>query len=326
MKKKLMMVAVLLGALSLGACVDNDESASVEAVRNAKAKQLESVAALNNAKAEAEKITAEAEAALKNAQAEYQKEMTEEAKQKFAVKLELIKANAERDIALAKKEAAEYEQQLLDVADAHVRELYASYKIALGDLTSLNSRKIGLVANIASVKEELIPFTALKQIEIDRLERLIANEEFKIETYATYEGVNKTELEQKATVLYKDWEKAGDVVSQKNAARQEANAAYDTDPFLYYKNKATLNTVKAAAELYNNYYYRYNPITVTYTQLVGNYSVEYYTLNAEGIESAKQVINNKVKNIETEIGTDKDKADQYGSYYAQIAYYTEQKG
>ncbi|EXY50275.1 putative lipoprotein, partial [Bacteroides fragilis str. 3783N2-1] len=178
MKKKLMMVAVLLGALSLGACVDNDESASVEAVRNAKAKQLESVAALNNAKAEAEKITAEAEAALKNAQAEYQKEMTEEAKQKFAVKLELIKANAERDIALAKKEAAEYEQQLLDVADAHVRELYASYKIALGDLTSLNSRKIGLVANIASAKEELIPFTALKQIEIDRLERLIANEEF----------------------------------------------------------------------------------------------------------------------------------------------------
>ena len=325
MKKKLMMVAVLLGALSLGACVDNDESASVEAVRNAKAKQLESVAALNNAKAEAEKITAEAEAALKNAQAEYQKEMTEEAKQKFAVKLELIKANAERDIALAKKEAAEYEQQLLDVADAHVRELYASYKIALGDLTSLNSRKIGLVANIASAKEELIPFTALKQIEIDRLERSIANEEFKIETYATYEGVNKTELEQKATVLYKDWEKASDVVSQKDAAQQEANAAYDTDPFLYYKNKATLNTVKAATELYNNYYYRYNPITVTYTQLVGNYSVEYYTLNAEGIESAKQVINNKVKNIETEIGTDKDKADQYGSYYAQIAYYTEQK-
>ena len=29
MKKKLMMVAVLLGALSLGACVDNNESTSV---------------------------------------------------------------------------------------------------------------------------------------------------------------------------------------------------------------------------------------------------------------------------------------------------------
>ena len=44
MKKKLMMVAVLLGALSLGACVDNDESASVTAVRNAKAEQLKGLA------------------------------------------------------------------------------------------------------------------------------------------------------------------------------------------------------------------------------------------------------------------------------------------
>ena len=51
MKKKLMMVAVLLGALSLGACVDNDESASVEAVRNAKAEQLKGLAALANAQA-----------------------------------------------------------------------------------------------------------------------------------------------------------------------------------------------------------------------------------------------------------------------------------
>ena len=49
MKKKLMMVAVLLGALSLGACVDNNESASVEAVRNAKAEQLKGLAALANA-------------------------------------------------------------------------------------------------------------------------------------------------------------------------------------------------------------------------------------------------------------------------------------
>lgn len=87
MKKKLMMVAVLLGALSLGACVDNDESASVEAVRNAKAEQLKGLAALANAQAEATKITAEAEAALKNAQAEYQKEMTEEAKQSLQLKL-----------------------------------------------------------------------------------------------------------------------------------------------------------------------------------------------------------------------------------------------
>ena len=34
MKKKLMIIAVLLGALSLGACVDDNESQSVTNVRN----------------------------------------------------------------------------------------------------------------------------------------------------------------------------------------------------------------------------------------------------------------------------------------------------
>ena len=55
MKKKLMMVAVLLGALSLGACVDDNESASVTAVREAKAEQLQSIADLNKAEAEAKR-------------------------------------------------------------------------------------------------------------------------------------------------------------------------------------------------------------------------------------------------------------------------------
>ena len=327
MKKKLMMVAVLLGALSLGACVDNDESASVTAVRNAKAEQLKGLAALANAQAEATKVTAEAEAALKNAQAEYQKEMTEEAKQQFAVKIEQIKAEAEKAIAAAKLEAAQDQQLLLDLADKRLRELYVSYKLALGDLVQLNNDKIELVADIASAEESLIPFTTQKQIAIDRLQRKIENEKFKIETYAKYEGVNKTELEQKATVLYKDYQKAGDVVSQKNAAQQEAQAAYAPSPFYhYYGDKVTLKTVKAAGELRNNYYIAaYNPITETKTLLAGNYSIDYYTLNAKGVESTKQALNNNVKYYEDLIGTDKDKADQYGSYYAKIAYYTAQK-
>lgn len=72
MKKKLMMVAVLLGALFLGACVDDNESQSVTDVRAAKAEQLKSVAALNTANAQAALIVANAEA-LKEAEAEYQK-------------------------------------------------------------------------------------------------------------------------------------------------------------------------------------------------------------------------------------------------------------
>ena len=171
MKKKLMMVAVLLGALSLGACVDNDESASVEAVRNAKAEQLKGLAALANAQAEATKITAEAEAALKNAQAEYQKEMTEEAKQKFAVKIEQIKAKAEEAIAAAKLQAAKDQQALLDLADERLRELYGEYMGSISVLDELNSQKLTATTELAGLEEGFISFKTQKDIDIARQEK-----------------------------------------------------------------------------------------------------------------------------------------------------------
>ena len=55
------MVGVLLGALSLGACVDDNESASVTNIRNAKADQLTALAEQARAEGEAAKILAEAE-------------------------------------------------------------------------------------------------------------------------------------------------------------------------------------------------------------------------------------------------------------------------
>lgn len=61
MKKKLMMVAVLLGALTLGACVDDNESQSVTDVRKAKAEQLSALAQKAKAEAEALLISANAE-------------------------------------------------------------------------------------------------------------------------------------------------------------------------------------------------------------------------------------------------------------------------
>ena len=77
MKKKFMMVALLLGTLMLGACVDDNETASVSAVREATAKQLKSVAAMNRAEAEATKALAEAEVALMQAKAAAQKASAE---------------------------------------------------------------------------------------------------------------------------------------------------------------------------------------------------------------------------------------------------------
>ena len=181
MKKKLMMVAVLLGALSLGACVDNNESASVEAVRNAKAEQLKGLAALANAQAEATKITAEAEAALKNAQAEYQKEMTEEAKQEFAVEIERIKAEAERAIAEAKKAASEAELAILKNADERVQWLYGQYTTAADELATLNEKLLTKTAGLAQLEAGITTAEANAKVNTIAWNRTIAAETAKLE-------------------------------------------------------------------------------------------------------------------------------------------------
>lgn len=105
MKKKLMIVAVLLGALSLGACVDDNESQSVTNVRNSKTAELKSIAAMEKAAADAKLTMSTAEAKLKLAEAEAQ----QAAAAKALAEAELEKKQAEL-IAL-QKEAAEIQNE-----------------------------------------------------------------------------------------------------------------------------------------------------------------------------------------------------------------------
>lgn len=114
MKKKFIAVSVLICALALGSttltsCVDDNESASVTAIRDAKAKQLTALANYKDVQAQNEKIVAEAEAAIKNAEAKWQEI------QNSIKDLELQKAQAtletEIETAKAKAEAELLTQQ-----------------------------------------------------------------------------------------------------------------------------------------------------------------------------------------------------------------------
>lgn len=114
MKKKFIAVSVLICALALGSttltsCVDDNESASVTAIRDAKAKQLRALANYKDVQAQNEKIVAEAEAAIKNAEAKWQEI------QNSIKDLELQKAQAtletEIETAKAKAEAELLTQQ-----------------------------------------------------------------------------------------------------------------------------------------------------------------------------------------------------------------------
>ena len=78
MRKKFIAVYALMAVLALGStaltsCVDDNESASVTAIRDAKANQLNALAKVSEAEASAKALMAEADADLKKAKAEYER-------------------------------------------------------------------------------------------------------------------------------------------------------------------------------------------------------------------------------------------------------------
>lgn len=252
MKKKLMMVAVLLGALSLGACVDDNESASVTAIRNAKAAQLEALASYANAQAEAELILANAEAAIKAAQAAYEEAMAKlkdlEAQEK-EIGVQKLQATLETDLAAAQAQAeanlaaaqAELENQKANliaamdkVSDAEkkrVQELIDAADIVLTNkLQPAREDKLEATAAIARLQAELIGVEEYVKNQKANYEKQIAGQEALIVEYGKYESYMKDK--ESAEKAYQEAKLALDPLrntyDQKSAVYSQAfSAMYD---------------------------------------------------------------------------------------------------
>lgn len=140
MKKKLMMVAVLLGALSLGACVDDNESASVTAIREAKAEQLKSIAAINNAEAKLAEALMESKIAIEAAKARQEEAAAAEAEANAKIaelKAQLAADSYDANLAaeLAKAEAAKKQAEAdLQAAQAEIEAGTLSLQKLLSEL------------------------------------------------------------------------------------------------------------------------------------------------------------------------------------------------
>ena len=193
MKKKLMMVALLLGTLSLGACVDDNETASVSAVREATAKQLKSVAAMNRAEAEATRTLAAAEVALMQAKAAAEKANAEynnalvEQKQKAAELLELKKeaqsienqqkqAELEKQLAVLEKTKLQAQADLAAI-EAQMKKAELDAQAALltaqKDLLAAQQELLDCEERLAQAKSDAEREAILA--ERDELQRLAAN-------------------------------------------------------------------------------------------------------------------------------------------------------
>lgn len=265
MKKKLLLAAVLLGALSLGSCVDNNESESVTAVRNAKAEQLKALANLANSQAEAATITANAEAALKQAQAAYQEALaayqqalTDKAKAEAQEAMARAQAEVQRIAAQLELDLLNLKTQTLQAQAAYEKALLNQATQNLGELTNLYNTYKGyadqlLVAqqNLAAAKILLTKYQAqiidnaeMRQEQISQLSDQIAQLESDIEAANA------------AIEMYKKYNtntaEAQEALKKAETAKEEASQVLRSS--IATRNQASTNNSKAWQTIYNSAY------------------------------------------------------------------------
>ena len=347
MKKKLMMVAVLLGALSLGACVDNDESASVEAVRNAKAEQLKGAAALANAQdgvQDAQKRLVEAQAEAKEFENQKDQEDYERNKEKL-----IAQANADLWAAKANEERAK--QDFLNVADEQLKQLYSEYQNYSSQLNGLQATRDQNAITLANYKAGLISYKEV--VEKQKAIKLasIAQNDAKIAAYTKYDGLDKADLQNKVVEALQVKNNTIKATTAAAQAKIPARNAYQDVIADFTSDESSLKTVVAARTIIDQllnfgvnapiegceydyidntgvYYYSgmlsvgngeyIQPIETSSKEIAENLFVTYYSWKSEyAKEEATQSFNNQYAAAVKLLGKSDDKADA-GTKYAAL--------
>ncbi len=285
MKKKLMMVAVLLGALTLGACVDDNESQSVTDARKAKAAQLDALTKKANAEAEAALIQANAEKAYKEAMAEYQKSQAalnnanaaniefelQKAKEQYERTIETIKAQEEYQLWLAKKNAAEAEQDFLEIANIHTASLYRTYQYERKTLVEHQSWLKYYTGQLRSLEAGLIDYNAYYESTIAKNNLTIERLKADISFYKAYEGYDSNELRLAANNAQDAYEKALKEQGTALTANTTAKTAYNDAKDDFTSEESTIAAVAAVKKLeglYPRNGITYENTTITFNNLV----------------------------------------------------------
>lgn len=359
MKKKFIAVSVLICALALGSttltsCVDDNESASVTAIRDAKAQQLASIAALNNAQAKAQELRAQAEADLAAANAAYQQALADQEAskaeflaEKYKAKLEALKAQYEAQIMEAKKDAADYEQQLWDKLDTHLGDLYISYTTALGKVETLNKDIFDAQFELANVDVNQEAADAAAKEQINSINTQITYKTAQIERLKTQVGDKDALFKQMNDLADQAYKLINTDKPAAEEARDAANEAYDEAyaPIDYTKVNATwtdkhaklewektaldyifavdtLKQIETEGSLANKLIQRVsekveNAVEGCY--ITGNVGTWVLTEGSEYLQATQQAVNylnQQITNAQTTLGKTTDVADVNGSLYA----------
>lgn len=213
MKKKMLFMAALAGAVTLGSCVKDDVSGSVEAVRNAKAQELlgraaneNAQAALNNALAATENASSAAKAALAKAQADLAAAQAQSAQ----AQADLDKAQLASQIeeAISNFQAmTQANKNALDAAlrtamtskSADVAALLGNYKAAYNKLTAAQATLVAANAALAKAQIDADYAEEVNAFMIKGWEDTIAEKEALLEALKEIKAGNLTQSEINAT-------------------------------------------------------------------------------------------------------------------------------
>lgn len=281
MRKKFIAVYALMAVLALGSttltsCVDDNESASVTAIRDAKAAQLNALANYHNAQAEAEKIKAEAEAAINNAeaaireaQAQMQQAKADSVSQVMATNIEAAKVLAEKNLVdqqkkletakadliaeLDKVEAAEQKRitDLINEADALM-----SGTPAMGgeNIQTLTKNIIDKKADIVKAEYELSDLKLDIQDETNKANATLAAAKDRVEAIKDYSNTTKEEAVAEATKLANEAEALYPTYQEADKEYQLASQTCDQE---YIKITGTEFYTKCNNGIINYSYWKY---------------------------------------------------------------------
>lgn len=330
-----MMVAVLLGALTLGACVDDNESQSVTDVRNAKAEQLKAAAELSKAQAEAALIQANAQKAYQEAQAEYFKAQAavqnamaadkefqlQKLKDQYAAELEAINLEAQNRLLAAKIEAAKQEQAFLALANVLLQELYQTYANEVYVLDGYKAQLNQQNMLVAQYEAQVITNEQANATQKAIWENEILGYQAKIDAYKSYEGKDRSELKAEYDKLSKVADNQYMIYLN---AQVTANAAHTAsnkviDAFNPYNDAATLKTVLAVKTLWQDFSFGSISSEDFVIDEELNLSVQRYSLDSEyWLENKRQELAREEKVEKDILGAKKSGETAATGYYADL--------
>ena len=332
MRKKFIAVYALMAVLALGSttltsCVDDNESASVTAIRDLKMQQLQALVTYNTASAKMQELRA------KMAEATYDAELAAE-------------------LAQAEKALQDAELAIKSSLNSYQQGIMTNYSNALNKVGDLTTEIAQAKSQKAQLEIDTTYAEGIIKENIVAYEKTIKENEAQLEVYKSLADNGYDELVAELKKVEIQVNENSEAVQVNTNKANEAEKAYETAQGdiarRYVDNNGNIsldipsdnvleptNAVAQAAYTLTDMYDEYKTEITGFKSVINkteeielsegsDIAIKIFTLNKNNEIDATKAMADYVESMKEALGTDKDKANQYGSAYAQKAYADEQ--